>query len=197
MLKRLFDLIFALPGVVVLSPLLLVVAIWVRVDSKGPILFRQVRVGRFGDEFNILKFRTMISCSESAGPKITFGKDSRITRCGQFLRQSKLDELPQLFNVVKGEMSLVGPRPEVPEYVAIYPQRLRSKIFSVRPGITDLASLEYRHESEMLAESKDPAKAYVEEVLPSKLAYCEKYIDNQSLWLDVKIIFRTLWSIFR
>jgi lipopolysaccharide/colanic/teichoic acid biosynthesis glycosyltransferase len=192
MIKRLFDSVGSLMGLVILSPLFVAVALWIKMDSSGPVFFRQKRVGRYGGLFDILKFRTMIANAEELGPSITADGDQRITKSGLFLRKHKLDELPQLINVLKGDMSLVGPRPEVPEYVAFYPDGLREKILSVRPGITDLASLEFRDESAILADSQEPVLQYVEEILPRKLRYYALYVDEQNLWLDAKIIVRTL-----
>ena len=193
--KRLFDLLCAGLGLLLLSPLLAVLALWVRLDSPGPALFRQERVGRHGKPFRVLKFRTMRVDAERLGPKITAGADPRITRAGAFLRRSKLDELPQLINVVRGEMSLVGPRPEVPEYVALYPPALREIVLSVPPGITDLASIEFRHESELLARAADPQREYVETILPIKLDYYRRYVEGRSLLGDLAIILRTLRAI--
>ncbi len=193
--KRLFDLLLTLPGLLLLLPLMAVIALWVRFDSPGPVLFRQQRVGRGGVSFALLKFRSMRVDAEKLGPKVTVGADPRITRSGQFLRRSKLDELPQLFNVVMGQMSLVGPRPEVPEYVAHYPAEIHDKVLSVPPGITDLASIEFRNESAMLEGANDPVAAYLNEIMPIKLDYYVRYVEQRSLWLDVKIILRTFWAV--
>lgn len=193
--KRLFDLFFSVIGLILLMPLFLAVAIWLKLDSSGPVFFRQARVGRFGRLFNIYKFRTMCSDAESKGRQITVGEDPRITRSGRFLRLYKLDELPQLINVVKGEMSLVGPRPEVPQYVALYPEQVREKVLSVPPGITDFASIEYKDENTILGMAKDPDKAYIEQVMPVKLKYYDKYVSERSLWVDFKLILATLKAI--
>ncbi|RLJ22678.1 sugar transferase [bacterium endosymbiont of Escarpia laminata] len=195
MTKRLFDLLLTLPGLLLLLPLMAVIALWVRFDSPGPVLFRQQRVGRGGVSFALLKFRSMRVDAEKLGPKVTVGADPRITRSGQFLRKSKLDELPQLFNVVMGQMSLVGPRPEVPEYVAHYPAEIHDKVLSVPPGITDLASIEFRNENAMLEGADDPVATYLTEIMPIKLDYYLSYVEQRSLWLDLKIIFRTFWAI--
>jgi len=195
--KRLFDLAFTLPGLVLLSPLFAAIAVWIKWDSPGPVFFRQTRVGRGGRPFCIVKFRTMVADAEALGDKVTAGGDPRITRAGAFLRRYKLDELPQLINVVKGEMSLVGPRPEVPEYVAHYPEAVRAKVLSVPPGITDRASLEFRSENELLAGAADPHAYYVSEILPRKLAYYEAYADHRSLWGDLKLVLRTLGRLVR
>lgn len=192
MIKRLFDIAFSIAALLLIAPILLAVALWVRLDSPGPVFFRQVRVGRGGREFRIFKFRTMQVAAERVGPQITIGVDPRITRSGDVLRRYKLDELPQFLNVLFGDMSVVGPRPEVPRYVAKYPADVRAIVLSLRPGITDLASIEYRDESRLLGSSVDPERTYVEEVLPAKLALCVKYAQSRSLWVDVIIIARTL-----
>ena len=191
-IKRLLDLVLATLGLIALSPLLCVIALGIKWDSPGPVLFRQIRIGRLGRPFNVLKFRTMVVGAEIRGPMITVGGDSRITRSGVFLRRKKLDELPQLINVIRGEMSLVGPRPEVPEYVARYPSSVRGSVLSLRPGITDFAAIEFRDESKLLQASPDPQKTYVEEIIPAKLELHQKYIREQSLWLDLSLILRTI-----
>lgn len=188
MAKRLFDIVFAALALLLLCPLLLAVALWVRLDSPGPVFFRQQRVGRGGRLFGIYKFRSMRTGAEATGPQITVGDDARITRAGAWLRRSKADELPQLLNVLRGEMSMVGPRPEVPRYVAHYPAEMRELVLSVRPGITDLASIAFRNESALLAESPDPERTYVEQILPAKLRYARQYVHSRSLWLDLRII---------
>lgn len=195
MAKRLFDLAFAVLALLLLSPLLLVVALWVRLDSPGPVFFRQQRVGRNGQLFRIYKFRTMHTGAELKGPQLTVGADIRITRSGTWLRDSKVDELPQLFNVLQGNMSVVGPRPEVPRYVTHYPAAVRSEVLSVRPGITDLASIAFRNESEILACSSDPERAYLEQILPAKLRWAQQYVRNRSLWLDLCIIAWTALAV--
>jgi lipopolysaccharide/colanic/teichoic acid biosynthesis glycosyltransferase len=197
MAKRLFDLICAATGLLLLSPLLIAMATWIKLDSPGPVFFRQQRVGRFGAPFRIHKFRTMRVDASGLGPEITVGADPRITRAGRFLRRSKVDELPQLFDVLAGTMSLVGPRPEVPRYVAMYPAALREKVLSVRPGITDPASIEYHDESAVLARALDPERAYVEQVMPAKLQYAARYVEQRSLLGDLQLIaatLRTLWA---
>ena len=198
MAKRLFDLLLSSIGLVLLMPVLLLIALVVKLDSAGPVMYRQERVGRFGRTFRIHKFRTMRHESTpgpTPGLQITVGADQRITRAGRFLRASKLDELPQLLDVWLGDMSLVGPRPEVPRYVAHYPAHLRDKVLSVRPGITDIASIEYRDEASVLARASDPEHAYIHEVLPHKLALAAQYVDQASLWLDVRLIARTVQAI--
>jgi lipopolysaccharide/colanic/teichoic acid biosynthesis glycosyltransferase len=194
MAKRMFDLVLASLGLVLLSPLLLLMALAVRLDSPGPVFYRQQRVGRHGVPFRIHKFRTMRHGGDArdSGPQITVGADPRITRVGAMLRRHKLDELAQLIDVLQGAMSLVGPRPEVPRYVALYPPALRAKVLSVRPGITDMASIAYRDESELLARAADPEREYVQVVMPRKLALAANYADTASLWLDLRILWRTL-----
>jgi lipopolysaccharide/colanic/teichoic acid biosynthesis glycosyltransferase len=195
MIKRLFDIVVSLLLIIMLWPLLVTLAVAVSVSSPGPIFFRQTRVGRHEKPFSILKFRSMKV--GQTGLKITAQNDPRITPLGKIIRETKLDELPQLFNVLKGDMSLVGPRPEVPEYIQYYPDDVRQKIFSMRPGITDLASLAYKDEERILAEASDPQKAYIEKVMPDKLEYCMEYIRNYSFLLDLKILFRTLMVALR
>jgi len=194
MAKRLFDLLLSLAGLLLLSPLMLAVAAWIKLDSPGPVFFRQERVGRFGVPFRIHKFRTMMH--GGAGALLTVGADARITRAGAFLRRSKLDELPQLIDVLCGRMSLVGPRPEVPRYVAMYPQPLRDKVLSVRPGITDVASIEYRDENDLLARAADPEREYVDVVMPAKLALAAHYVDHASLRFDMQLILKTMRLIW-
>jgi len=193
--KRLFDLFWTIPGLLVLSPILLLIALWIKIDSAGPIFFRQIRVGQNGKEFKVLKFRTMVPEAEKLGLKITVGGDPRITRSGDFLRRYKLDELPQLLNVLFGEMSLVGPRPEVPEYVEFYPVDVREKVLSVKPGITDLASLEYKDENDLLKGAENPREVYVQEIMPRKLDYYVRYVDQRTVWFDFVIILRTIISV--
>lgn len=195
MAKRLFDLLFSSLGLLALAPTLALIALAIKLDSPGPVFYRQVRVGRFGREFRIHKFRTMAHNPGDRGPQITVGADARITRVGSFLRSTKLDELAQLFDVLQGTMSLVGPRPEVPRYVAVYPDALREKVLSVRPGITDFASIEYRDEGTLLAQSTDPERTYREQVLPTKLALQARYVDESGMWTDVKLIGRTIAAI--
>ena len=194
--KRLFDLCCAAAGLVLLVPVLAAVALWVVWDSPGPAFFRQQRVGRAGRLFHIVKFRTMHPRAETAGPPLTVGADGRITRAGHWLRRTKIDELPQLFNVLLGHMSLVGPRPEVPRYVALYPDDLRTLVLSVRPGITDRASIEFRDESTWLGQSSDPERTYVEQILPIKLQYGADYARSHTLRGDLAIILRTLAALW-
>lgn len=194
--KRLFDLFAAAMGLLLLAPLGMLVALAIKLDSPGPVFFRQDRVGRHGRLFAIHKFRTMRT--GPAAPdvlQITLHDDPRVTRVGRWLRATKVDELPQLIDVLRGCMSLVGPRPEVPRYVALYPAALRDKILSVLPGITDPASLAYRDESRRLAQAGDPEAAYIQSVLPAKLQLSARYVDEASLWLDVRLIGATLKAL--
>jgi lipopolysaccharide/colanic/teichoic acid biosynthesis glycosyltransferase len=196
MLKRAFDIFFSSGALLVLGPLFFLIAIWVKLDSPGPVFFRQIRVGRSGVEFEILKFRSMHVRTGGSEPQITVGMDARISRAGHFLRQYKLDELPQFLNVFWGDMSVVGPRPEVPRYVALYPAQQRDLVLSVRPGITDLASIEYRDENKLLGASENPERTYVEVVMPAKLALCATYVTTRSFYGDLAIIGRSLQVAF-
>lgn len=196
MLKRLFDLLCAALGLAALFPVLLLIAIWIKLDSPGPVFFRQVRVGRFGIPFRIHKFRTMRVNAEQAG-RLTVGRDSRITRSGHILRKTKLDELPQLIDVLIGKMSLVGPRPEVQEFIDCYPDDIKTKVLSVRPGITDRASIEMVDENEILSKYPDPRQAYIDHILPKKQRYYLEYVDNHGVIADIKIVFDTILKIVR
>lgn len=187
--KRAFDIAVSLVGLVLLAPLLALLALAVRLDSPGPALFRQERVGRHGRTFRIAKFRTM---RPGAGPLVTAGGDPRVTRLGARLRHWKLDELPQLWNVLRGDMSLVGPRPEVPRYVAHYPADLRGRVLSVRPGITDPAAVRFRHEEALLAAAPDPERCYLEEILPAKLALYADYVAHRSFAADLGVLAATV-----
>jgi lipopolysaccharide/colanic/teichoic acid biosynthesis glycosyltransferase len=193
--KRAFDIVVSGLGLLLLSPLLLAIAAWIKLDSHGPVFFRQQRVGRAGALFRIHKFRTMRAGAPSLGPQITVGDDARITRAGRFLRRAKLDELPQLIDVLTGTMSLVGPRPEVPKYVAMYPPALRDKVLSVRPGITDPVSLRFADEGALLARAADPEREYVEVVMPQKLAAAVAYVERATLGSDLRVIGQTLRSL--
>ena len=197
MVKRVFDLLCSGLGVVLLSPFFLIIAIWIKFDSAGPILFVQKRVGRNGKPFGVYKFRTMIVDAESKGLKITVGNDPRITSSGHFLRRTKLDELAQLFNVLGGSMSLVGPRPEVREYIDAYPEDIKKIVLSVKPGITDYASIEFKDENKLLEKSIDPNRTYIEEILPVKQEYYLKYIEDKSFFLDIRIILKTIFVILK
>lgn len=193
---RFFDFLFSLLGLIILSPLLLLISLCIVFDSRGGVFYRQIRVGKNGKDFKLYKFRSMRSGSDRRG-LITVGeKDSRITRVGYFLRKYKLDELPQLINVLKGEMSLVGPRPEVRKYVDLYTPEQR-EVLSVVPGITDYASIEYVDENRILGGAVDPDKTYVEVIMPDKIRYNMRYIEHRSVKEYFKIIFLTFWSIVR
>lgn len=197
MIKRLFDLLFALCGLIVLSPFLVIVALWIKLDSKGPIFFKQKRVGQFESEIEVYKFRSMVTDAESKGLKITVGRDPRITNSGHFIRKYKIDELAQLINVVNGTMSLVGPRPEVQEYINQYPKQIKYKVLSVKPGITDYASIEFKDENSMLEGVENPNDVYINEILPIKQKYYLQYVDEQSVLLDIKLIFKTIIAIIK
>ena len=195
MLKRLFDIGASAIGLLVLSPLLLILSLMVRLDTPGPIFYRATRVGRYGQPFKLLKFRSMVISADKVGPGVTGAQDPRVTRSGRFLRRTKLDELPQLVNVLRGEMSLVGPRPEDPRYVALYTDEQR-EVLNVRPGITSPASLKYRNEEALLV-GEDWETHYIEHVMPAKLAVDLDYARNASLLRDVSLIIRTVLSIFK
>ncbi len=197
MAKRCFDWLASSFGLLILSPFLIFLAFWIKMDSKGPVFFRQERVGRYGKTFRIHKFRTMVTDAEKRGLQITVGADVRVTKIGNFLRKYKIDELPQLIDVWVGHMSLVGPRPEVPRYVSCYPENLRNVVLAVRPGITDRASIEFKDENEILGKAADPNKAYIEEVLPIKLKYYVEYVENRTFFGDIIIIFRTFFALIR
>lgn len=199
MLKRLFDIVLSVMGLVLLSPVMLGIALWIKLDSPGPVFFRQQRVGRFGVLFGIHKFRSMSADASKHGLQITVGNDARITRVGRFLRRTKLDELPQLIDVLLGRMSFVGPRPEVPIYVAMYPAAQREKVLSVRPGITDPASILYRDEGTLLAAAANPADAervYVEQIMPAKLDLSLGYVDSMCMTNDMRLIVSTIRQIW-
>ena len=191
-MKRLFDLLMATLGLVVLLPVFLMLALAIKLDSPGPVFYRQERVGRWGRKFRIHKFRTMRADADRVGGLLTVGQDMRITRVGAFLRAHRLDELAQLIDVLLGHMSLVGPRPEVPRYVALYPPVLREQVLSVRPGITDPASLAYRNEAAQLAAASDPEREYIDVILPAKLAASAAYAAKASLWTDLAVVAHSL-----
>jgi lipopolysaccharide/colanic/teichoic acid biosynthesis glycosyltransferase len=196
MTKRFFDIFLATMGLIAFAPLMVLIAAAIKIETPGPIFFRQERVGRHGVIFRIFKFRTMVHVQTNQSPQLTVGGDPRITQVGTKLRGKKLDELPQLLDVLRGTMSLVGPRPEVPRYVAHYPEPIRTQVLSVRPGITDLASLRYRHENDLLAQAPDPEREYLEVILPTKLQYAVHYIQTQSLLGDLRILGLSLWVVF-
>ena len=193
---RFFDFILSLVGLVVLAPIFIVLAIWIKIDSQGPVFYKQVRVGQNGIDFGLFKFRSMVVDADKKGLITVGGRDPRITRSGYFIRKYKLDELPQLINVLVGDMSLVGPRPEVRKYVDLYTNE-QQKVLSVKPGITDYASIEYMDENEILGKSSDPEKTYIEEIMPEKIKYNMKYIQNKNVSEYFKIIFLTLLKIVR
>lgn len=195
MAKRLFDLLVAAVALILLMPLLAVVAVAVRLDSPGPVFFRQERVGRHGVPFRIHKFRTMRD--GAPGLALTVGADPRITRVGAFLRRTRIDELPQLIDVLQGTMSLVGPRPEVPRYVAHYPPALKARALAVRPGITDPSSLEFMDEAALLARAADPEREYIEVILPAKLQRAAEYAEQATLWSDLAVLLRTVGRLVR
>jgi lipopolysaccharide/colanic/teichoic acid biosynthesis glycosyltransferase len=195
--KRMMDLSLAIPGALFASPLLLAIAVTIKLDSPGPVLFRQQRVGLHGQLFTILKFRTMRPDAETLGPRLTANNDDRITEIGRWLRRYKLDELPQLLNVIGGSMSIVGPRPEVPEYVRHYPEGIRDCILGMRPGMTDYAALEFRNEEQLLAGEDNPEQYYLENILPRKLQLYERYARDSSILVDLKLILRTVQEVLR
>jgi lipopolysaccharide/colanic/teichoic acid biosynthesis glycosyltransferase len=194
--KRFFDLFFSLLGLIILSPILCFISLWILVDSKGSVFYRQERIGLGEVPFRIYKFRTMFVGSDQKGLLTIGDKDNRVTQVGQFLRKTKLDEMPQLINVLKGEMSFVGPRPEVKKYVDLYTVEQRA-IFQVRPGITDVASIEYMDEVEVLAKSAHPEKTYIEEIMPHKLALNLAYLKRRNLFTDIGLIIKTVLKMFR
>jgi lipopolysaccharide/colanic/teichoic acid biosynthesis glycosyltransferase len=190
-MKRAFDILTSAVGLTLLSPLLILVALLIKLTSPGPVLFRQERMGRRFRPFRICKFRTMTQDAPRRGGPITFGADPRITRLGRLLRNTKIDEIPQLINVLKGEMSLVGPRPEVPRYVEMFRDDYQ-QILQVRPGITDLASIKYRDEAALLGQAEDPEREYVTRLLPEKISLAKQYVAQSSFWFDLTLIIRTM-----
>ena len=193
-MKRIFDLISSFIGILILSPVFVVLSVWIRVDSKGGMFYRQTRVGKNNKDFKLLKFRTMHTDADKRGLLTVGMRDPRITHIGYYLRKYKLDELPQLFNVLVGDMSLVGPRPEVRKYVEMYnPEQMR--VLSIRPGITDYASIMYSNENEILAKSEQPEKTYIDEIMPHKLQLNIKYIDEKNPFKDIKLILKTIFKI--
>lgn len=193
-MKRIFDIISSLVGLVLLSPIFLFLAIWIKMDSEGSVFYKQLRVGRHGKDFKILKFRSMHQGSDKKGLLTVGGKDPRVTKSGYFIRRYKLDEFPQLINVLVGHMSIVGPRPEVRKFVNLYTDD-QLKVLSVKPGITDLASIKYRNENDLLEKAEDPHGMYIEVIMPDKLKYNLEYVSKQSISYDLKIIFLTIKEI--
>jgi lipopolysaccharide/colanic/teichoic acid biosynthesis glycosyltransferase len=194
MIKRIFDILFSLILLVVFFPVLLIIVVLILADSKGGAFFHQIRVGKDGKEFRLHKFRTMKPASENSGQLTVGMRDNRITKIGYYLRKSKMDEMPQLWNIFMGEMSVVGPRPEVPKYVAMYNENQR-RVLSVRPGLTDYASIKYVKENEILEKSSNPEQTYIEEIMPEKLNLNLQYIDERSILVDLKIILNTAKAI--
>jgi lipopolysaccharide/colanic/teichoic acid biosynthesis glycosyltransferase len=195
--KRLFDILLSALLLLVLTPLGLLLALAIKLDSPGPVFFRQERVGLHGKLFRIHKFRTMVADAPALGPALTVGQDARITRIGRWLRRSKLDELAQLIDVLRGDMSLVGPRPEVPHYVALYPPALREQVLAVRPGITDPVSLAHADESDELAQAADPERHYVEVVMPRKLQAAAAYAQRATLRTDLSVLWQSLMLLLK
>lgn len=194
-MTRLLDIIFAMFGVIILSPFFILLSLWVKLDSKGPVLYKQKRIGRGGEEFSLLKFRSMHVDADKKGLLTVGGRDPRITRSGFILRKFKLDELPQLFNVLAGDMSLVGPRPEVKKYVDLYTDEQR-KILSVRPGITDMASIEFSNENEILEQQANPEQYYIDHIMPEKIRLNQQYIQAPTVGNYFRIILLTVKKIF-
>ncbi|WP_350304121.1 sugar transferase [Photorhabdus viridis] len=193
-IKIVFDFTTSSIGLIILSPILIAIAIWIKIDSEGPIFFRQKRVGQYNKDFYIHKFRSMTTGSEQKG-QLTVGHDRRITNSGKFIRKYKLDELAQLIDVIQGKMSLVGPRPEVPQFMDKYPDDVRNKILSVKPGITDLASIEMIDENQILDKYANPYQAYIDILMPIKAKYYLEYVDDKSFSHDLKIIFKTIYKL--
>ena len=196
MLKRAFDIVMSTMGLIVLGPFMLVMALWIKLSSKGPVFFRGQRVGRCGRPFRIFKFRSMVVDADKLGPLSTAAGDPRVTRAGRFVRKFKIDELPQLINVLLGQMSLVGPRPEVQKFIDMYAGE-EKEILNVRPGITDWASIWNADEGTILAGSDDPDKAYAEIIRPTKLKLQLDYARHHSVWIDVRVIFYTMWKVLK
>ena len=194
MLKRFFDIFFSFIGLIALLPVFLIVSIFIKLDSRGPVFFRQERIGRGFNAFRIYKFRSMTVDADKKGPSVTVGGDRRVTRVGIFLRKTKIDELPQLINVFLGDMSFVGPRPEVKKYVDIYKADYE-RLLTLRPGITDPASLKYSDEESVLSSSADWESAYINKILPEKIKLASEYVENRSLLTDIKLIVNTLLKI--
>lgn len=193
-MKRIFDIVASGLGLLVLSPIFLILSIWIKIDSPGPVFYKQMRVGRNNKDFKLYKFRSMRVGSDKKGLITIGGHDPRITKSGYFIRKYKLDEFPQLINVFIGEMSLVGPRPEVRKYVEMYTEE-QMHVLDVRPGITDLASIRYRNENELLEKVENPDKYYVEVIMQDKLSINLEYVEKCSFWFDVELIFKTFWEI--
>lgn len=195
-MKRLFDILASGLGLIVLSPVFLILAIWIKCDSDGPVFYRQVRVGRWNKDFRIFKFRSMRVGADKGSLVTIGGRDPRITRSGYFIRKFKFDELPQLINVLVGDMSLVGPRPEVRHYVDYYtPEQMH--VLDVRPGITDPASIKFRNENELMEKAEDPEKYYIEVIMQEKIKLYLEYVEKHNFWYDLGLIFKTFWVIVK
>ena len=195
-MKRLFDIIASGLGLIVLSPLFLILAVWIKLDSKGPVFYRQVRVGYKNKDFRIFKFRSMRVGADKGSLVTIGGHDPRITQSGYFIRKFKLDELPQLINVFVGDMSLVGPRPEVRHYVYFWTSE-QMRILDVKPGITDPASIKFRNENELMEKTEDPEKYYIEVIMQEKIKLYMEYVEKHSFWYDIRLIFKTFWVIIK
>ena len=193
-MKRLFDIIMSGAGLLVLTPLFLFIALWIKLDSSGPVFYRQVRVGQHNKDFRIFKFRSMRIGSDKGSLVTIGGRDPRVTRSGYFIRKFKIDELPQLINVLSGDMSLVGPRPEVRHYVNYWTEE-QMHVLDVRPGITDPASIKFRNENELLAQAEDPEQYYINVIMQEKIHCYLEYVKQHNFWYDIKLIFQTFWTI--
>lgn len=193
--KRIFDILSSLIALSLFSPVFIIISLWIAIDSPGGVFYKQIRVGKGRKEFGLLKFRSMRPDSDKAG-QLTVGNDARVTKVGRFIRRFKLDEVPQLLNILKGDMSVVGPRPEVPKYVNMYSDE-QLKVLEVLPGLTDYASIEYLDEQEVLGASDNPEETYIKEVMPAKLKLNLQYIQDRGFWLDIRLIFRTIGKIVR
>ena len=196
MMKRLFDIVASACGLILLSPLFFIVSVWIKLDSIGPVFYRQVRVGRYNKDFKIFKFRTMRVGADKGSLVTIGGRDPRVTRIGYYLRKFKIDELPQLINVFIGDMSLVGPRPEVRHYVNYWTSE-QLHVLDVRPGITDPASIKFRNENEMMESAEDPESFYITVIMQEKLKLYLEYVHNASFWYDIKLIFKTIYTVVK
>lgn len=196
MMKRLFDIVASVCGLILLSPLFFIVSVWIKLDSIGPVFYRQVRVGRYNKDFKIFKFRTMRIGADKGSLVTIGGRDPRVTRIGYYLRKFKIDELPQLINVFIGDMSLVGPRPEVRHYVNYWTSE-QLHVLDVRPGITDPASIKFRNENELMESAEDPESFYINVIMQEKLKLYLEYVHNASLWYDIKLIFKTIYTVVK
>lgn len=196
MMKRLFDIVASACGLILLSPLFFIVSVWIKLDSPGPVFYRQVRVGRYNKDFKIFKFRTMRVGADKGSLVTIGGRDPRVTRIGYYLRKFKIDELPQLINVFIGDMSLVGPRPEVRHYVNYWTSE-QLHVLDVRPGITDPASIKFRNENELMESAEDPESFYINVIMQEKLKLYLEYVHNASFWYDIKLIFKTIYTVVK